>query len=216
MLLAGPTKWETKNNLVITVRERGKIVQRVEGHNIWLDTGRTFLAQLISYATLSPDTTERDDRIQYIGFGIGGVQQMYPSVADVAPIITHYPGTNLAHDHDHHLLRLERPVRYSWAGAAAVPTGTYPSLTYLPTDVFLKQVDPPTHPTSTSTSYTCNISETEFLGGSFLMMPLSEIGLFTSLSAVDDYASAPVALDTFESIMKTNKFSMDINWTVRF
>ena len=32
--------FEVRQNLKITARERGKIVDRREGHNIWLNTGR--------------------------------------------------------------------------------------------------------------------------------------------------------------------------------
>ena len=49
---------EVKNNLKLTVRERGKIVARREGHNIWVDLGREYLAGLISLAAIGPDTPE--------------------------------------------------------------------------------------------------------------------------------------------------------------
>ena len=50
-----------RNNLVLTVRDdRGKLVTRRRGHNIWLNTGRAWLANLISYygATLDGGVLE--------------------------------------------------------------------------------------------------------------------------------------------------------------
>src|SRR6478735_3757137 len=84
-----------RNNLRITTRERGKIAARREGHNIWLDLGREYLASLISLVSYGPDTPERNDRIKYMGFGIGGTRQVAPGVANAAPLVTAYPGTNV-------------------------------------------------------------------------------------------------------------------------
>ena len=76
---------EVRNNLVLTARERGKIVARREGHNIWLNLGREYLASLIDYISFSPLTPERNDRIQYMGVGIGGTRQLALGVANSPP-----------------------------------------------------------------------------------------------------------------------------------
>lgn len=70
------------------LRERGKIVHGSlrEGHNIWTNTGREFLAMLMSIAT-APTTKFRGDSVSYIGVGIGaqvedsGVIQILTPVA---------------------------------------------------------------------------------------------------------------------------------------
>src|SRR5580693_641378 len=91
---------EVRNNLIITARERGKIAHRREGHNIWLNLGREYLANLIAASSFGPVVRERTDVIQYMGFGIGGTQQLALSTANSAPLSTGYPGTNLQTDTD--------------------------------------------------------------------------------------------------------------------
>jgi hypothetical protein len=53
------------------MRERGKIVpgSRTEGHNVWTNTGREYLAMLMTYQ--SSGAAYRSDRIKYIGVGTG-------------------------------------------------------------------------------------------------------------------------------------------------
>lgn len=205
-----------KSNLVITVRERGKVVTRREGHNIWLDVGRNYLAELMSFSSHSPDVFAQDNRLRYMGFGIGGTRQRLAS-AHYPPLSVHYPGTNTAVDYNRHLTRLERPVRFSSPSTPTVPTGTYPNLTYNPADEFLRQVDaPPSAPANTSRLFVCTIGEADFSYGPFLSVGLSEIGLFSNAASPHDYAAAPVAYDTFDSIPKSNLFTLQVEWTIRF
>lgn len=73
--------------LSMVCRERGKIVPgtRRLGHNIWTLTGREHLAQLMSYSTYGPPSVgARQDRIRYIGFGVGS----QPEVASVSSLVT--------------------------------------------------------------------------------------------------------------------------------
>src|ERR1700761_419955 len=104
---------EVKSNLSLVMRERGKIVGRRDGHNIWLNLGREYLASLIAYSSFSPLTTERDDRIRYMGVGIGGNRQQMLSIANNPPYSVSYTGSNAQTDNDPTLARLERPVRIS-------------------------------------------------------------------------------------------------------
>lgn len=69
-------------------RERGKIVpgSRREGKNIWTLTGREFLARLMSYSAYAPDEPARNDRIRYIGFGIGTTPEVSSVTKLVSPI----------------------------------------------------------------------------------------------------------------------------------
>lgn len=205
-----------KNNLILTLRERGKIVMRREGHNVWLDVGRTLLCNLIAYNDFSPLTAAEDNRPRYMGFGIGGSRQTLLS-AQLPPLSTHYPGTNLQSDVNQHLTRLERPVRFSSPGAPTLPSGTYPTLTYDPADVFLRQADaPPVSPTTTSRKFTCTIAEADVSYGLFGSVGLSEIGLFSNAAGINDYAASPVAYDTFDSIPKSSLFTLQVEWSIRF
>lgn len=202
---------EVKNNLKLTVRERGKIVARREGHNIWVDLGREYLAGLISLAAIGPDTPERNDRIKYMGLGIGGTRQVAPGIANAAPYSTAYPGTNVQTDLDPEVTTLERPVRIS--GSTTIPSDPYN-----PADVWLGTVQaPPVHSTATEATFRRIILAGEVSYSSFTSVPLSEIGLFTSAAnPVGVPFNTLVAYDTFDTISKTGAFELEVEWSVRF
>lgn len=212
---------ELKSNLEITVRERGKIVMRREGHNIWLNVGRFYLASLISYAAYSPDAFLQNLRIRYMGFGIGGSKAS--GIADVDPLlVAHYPGTHVFTDTNPKQTRLERQVRESWITPLPVaPVGIYPFLNYAPGDVFQTQLDIAiVEPIPTARTFSASFSTTSFNGtspfpGDFRIMPLSEIALF-AYGGVNTYGADAVAYDTFDPIPKTQNFGFDVVWSVRF
>jgi hypothetical protein len=196
---------EVKQNLRLIVRERGKIVERRDGHNIFLNLGREWLSQLIAYTTFGPLTGERDDRIRYMGFGIGGNRQLQ---LGTAPIITPYPGTNAQTDSDPTLTVLERPVRLSGS------TDPYPGQG---SDVWLGQVQaPPVHPLPTQVTFSRVFTSTEISYGPLLSVPLSEIMLFTNAANPNVYNNTGVAYDTFDTLSKTTAFELEVNWTLRF
>lgn len=205
-----------KNNLKITVRERGKIVTRREGHNIWLNGGRTFLTQVMAFQSFGPDVPEQTAIPKYIGFGIGGQKQNAFGIADVDPCLSHYPGPNNNLDIDPTLTTLERPARISWAAGPSTPTGVYGNYTYPVGDVWLQQLTLPTHPTIFSLEWSCSFSTTDFSTTPFLAVPLSEIGLVLSDASPNVYNNPVIAYDTFDTITKTANFSVDVTWTVRF
>lgn len=199
---------EVKQNLHLVVRERGKIVTRRDGHNIWLNLGREYLASLIAYSSYTPLTTERDDRIRYMGLGIGGNRQLMVSYANAVPYGVSYPGANTQTDQDPTVTVLERPVRIS--GGAL----TYPGAGG---DVWLGQVQAPaTHPIASQVTFSRIFTETEVSYGTFLSVPLSEIMLFTNSSNPNTYNNAGVAYDTFDTISKTSAFELEVDWTIRF
>jgi hypothetical protein len=199
---------EVRQNLFITARERGKIVARREGHNIWLDLGREYLSQLISYALFSPLTTERDDRVRYMGFGIGGTRQIAPGVANASPIVPAYVGDNFQTDTDPTVTYLERPVRVSGGDT------TYPGLAG---DVWLGQIQAPaTHDTATSVTYKRLFTAAEVSYAPFLSVPLSEIALFTSAADPSIWRNSPIAYDTFDTISKTLAVEIEVDWSLRF
>jgi hypothetical protein len=207
---------KVKSNLIITMRDRGKIVARRKGHNIWLDLGRGYLASLIGYTSFSPLTTERDDRVRYIALGVGGDRQIAPSVSGNPPISTSYPGGNDQTDTDPTIQGLQRPVRLSGDTADYVHT---------PTGIWMGQVQPVSHPTASQSQFVCLFTLLQISYAPFLTVPLSEAGLFTNRAnpAVAPKASQPsydatsfVAYDTFDTISKTAAFELEVNWTVRF
>jgi hypothetical protein len=202
---------EVRNNLKMTVRERGKIAMRREGHNIWLDLGREYLAKLISLRSYGPDVPEEDHRIKYMGFGVGGTRQVAPGVANSPPIVTAYPGTNAQTDQDPALTQIERPVRIS--GSTTSPTDPY-----LPTDVWIGMIQaPPIHTQPNEATFRRLFSQTEISYSSFLTVPLSEVALFTSGAvAIGQPFNTAVAYDTFDTISKTGAFEIEVEWTIRF
>lgn len=205
---------EVRNNLRLVVRERGKIVTRRDGHNIWLNLGREYLASLIAYSSYTgtfpsaAGVPERNDRIQYMGLGIGGTRQVAIATANASPLVGAYPGTNIQTDTDPTVTTLERPVRIS-GGSTAYPGSAG--------DIWLGQVQAPAaHSTATEVTFSRLFSSTDISYSPFLTVPLSEVMLFTSAASPSVYNNTGVAYDTFDTLSKTNAFSLEIDWTVRF
>jgi hypothetical protein len=199
---------EVKNNIHMVMRERGKIIGRRESHNIWLNLGREYLASLLAYSSFSPLTPERNDRIAYMGVGIGGNQQIALTTANTPPLVTAYPGTNNQTDTDPTVTALERPVRISGGSLPYPGSGG---------DVWLGQVQAPAvHATATQVTFSHLFGETDISYNPFLIVPLSEIMLFTYNASPNVYNNTGVAYDTFPSISKTNAFSLEVDWTVLF
>jgi len=199
---------EVKQNVHIIARERGKIVARRDGHNIFLNLGREWLAELISLASLGPDVPERDDRVKYIGLGIGGTRQLALAHANAAPYGTSYQGTNTQTDSDPLVTQLERPVRISGSNS---PYGGTPG------DIWIGTVQaPPVHATATETTFKRLFGPTDISYGSFPSVPLSEVGLMTSAAVPGNYLNQLIAYDTFDTISKTGAVELEIIWTLKF
>lgn len=196
-----------RSNILIIARERGKIVARREGHNIFLDYGREWLSKLIAYLSFSPDVYETNERIRYMGFGIGGTRQIAPEFANTAPLDDYGPvGAFSQTDTDPTVTRLERPVRVSGGSGPAT----------LPGDVWIGQVQPVAHPTSTSTLFRRLFIDTEVSYPPYVSVPLSEIGLFLSSADTNFKQNSIVAYDTFDTLSKTTAFELEVSWTLRF
>lgn len=203
--MAFQTTVEVKTNLSITARERGKVVAKREGHNIFLDTGREWLAQLIGLQSTSPDVTYRDDRVRYIGFGIGGNRQRQLSDANAAPISPPYTGANTQTDTDTTVTALERPVRVSGS------ISNYPGISG---DIWIGTIgsaDPYSVPTQVTFRRLFNQGEISY--GPFLSVPLSEVAMFTSSADPGNYLNVAVAYDTFPTISKTSAIELEVIWT---
>lgn len=199
---------ETKNNIKMVMRERGKIIGRRESHNIWLNTGREYLASLIAYSSFVGPTPERNDRIAYMGVGIGGNQQTSLSVANSPPLSIDYPGTNIQTDINPSVTALERPVRITGGSLPYPGAGG---------DLWLGQVQAPAvHATATQVTFSRLFGDLDISYNPFLVVPLSEIGLFTFAADPHVFNGICVAYDTYPTISKTNAFSLEVDWTVLF
>lgn len=210
---------QVKSNLELTMRERGKIIGRRKGHNIWLNLGRQYLAQLITYSSFtgSAGTPLRNDRVQYMGFGIGGTRQLALGTANASPLGASppspngaYPGTNAQTDTDATVTTLERPVRVT--GGATV----YP---YDPADVWLAQVQAPAWALDDvpyDSTFGVLLQQTDVSYNPYLSVPLSEVMLFTGAANKNIYNNTGIAFDTFDTISKTTAFELETQWTIRF
>ena len=207
---------EVKSNLFLTVRERGKIVTKREGHNIFLDYGREWLSGLIAYSSFNPDVFEDARRVRYFGFGIGGTRQVAPEFVDGPsgsnpadyPLRDYGPVSGFTQtDTDPTLLRLERPVRLSGGSGP----GTNPG------DRWIGQVQAPAiHNTPTSTTFRRLFTLDEISYSPYVSVPLSEIGMFLSDANTNFPTNNIVAYDTFDTLSKTTAFELEVSWTLRF
>lgn len=209
---------EVKQNLKMTIRERGKIIARREGHNIFVDLGREWLSRLISFSSYSPDVFQRDDRVRYMGFGIGGTRQLALATANSSPIggagdpyaanSATGIGGNTQTDLDRTVTRLERPVRVSGGSS------NYPGVSG---DRWLGQIQAPAeHPSGTSVLFRRLFLQDEVSYMPFSSVPLSEIGLFTASANPIFYLNTLIAYDTFDTLSKTSAISIEVEWTFNF
>jgi hypothetical protein len=213
-----------KSNVHITVRRDGQLVEHRLGHNIWTDPGREFLAQMLGYASLNPDVPIITNRITQLGFGIGSIKQHIPLIADAPPLsVSYQSGTDPNHTDGHSydaaipveplITTLERPVRLS-GGELPYPgesgdrwltsTDAYQTMTFVT-------------PTTSTFIFTIYPASGDILYGSFIEVPISEIGLFySSLSPTGIPYNRLVAYYPFDSILLTSATQLDVQWTVEF
>jgi hypothetical protein len=204
-------------NLELFVEDRGKRkIWHQRTHNIVVNIGREYQARTITPATLGAggSFTRHDDTVmRYIGFGIGGARQSSTSasatpLSDAPP--AGYAGTNTQPDDDPSVARLERPVRVSGGP-----------------DVWMQQiVTPGTFPSFRETTFIANFGPTALSYGSFISVPLSEIGLYKSSAdptlpngAAGAYPGGTghmTAYDTFDPFSKTGGWTIQARWTFRY
>ena len=212
-------------NVRIEVRERGKLMEIREGHNLFLFHGREWLAELISYSQFDPDVASRVDRIRYMGVGVGSKQQGNIPLATTPPVTTLYPAgydPNATTGNEYYdqypvsplITTLERPVKLS--GSTTQPYPTAP-----PSDQWL--IDAPdfivTHLSLTEATFHGRIfGGSAMLSGFFTALPLSEAALFTNELSVSKYIpySPAVAYFSFDTIQKTLTNDIELIWSVRF
>lgn len=184
--VVGVTGW-----VKMVMRERGKIVpgSHREGKNVWTNTGREFLAMLMSIAT-GPTTKFRTDSISYIGLGTGTNPTAGAGIVSLVAPIAFQPGDFLA--------QLDVPPTFPLAPSRTTVrfhrTFTENQITYVPGTVNISEMGLFTDgdPALNNAAGTRNIT------------------LATSGSA------APCAYKTFDPLAKTESMQIDVAWEIRF
>jgi hypothetical protein len=195
-------------NLTISLRTKdGWDVWHRNTHNIVTNTGRQFMAEVISPMDGTFARTQ-DNVVRYIGFGIGGSRQTDPG-ASAPPLSVDYAGTTTQTDDDVTVSQLERPVMVTsaplWMREIAVPVS---------------------FPSATSARYVADFVGSDINFGAYAAVPLSEIGLYKSSAdpalangGAGAYPGATghmIAYDTFTPINKTLPWSIRVTWEWRF
>lgn len=218
------------------INKSGDVVEERDSHNIFLDYGREWLAELVSLDT--GYVSYRSDRIRYMAFGIGGTEQTDGSAA-IRATWDGYPnhwGYGTPGD--------KTTGGYGNDGTSGTgdPTqaDTDPTITGLEYPVQATSEDyyddilaPVTFPEAGTARYTSVLGydQISYPGGP-ASVPLSEIGLFTSsvvsqdnppLDATISVSPLPalgvrymMAYNTFPTLHKTSSFVLQIDWELRF
>ncbi len=219
-----------KNNVLINVYERGELAEQREGHNVWVDRGRQYLAEMVGYSSYTGPVAERSDRIRYMGLGIGGSRQNRNDLTDSAPLSTSYPAgedpnatTGSTYRKEYPIspliTTLERPIR--------ITGGTNPYSSAAPTDVWL--IDTPDLFFTHQSLYEVTVhgfvdcSAGQVIYGPWSSMPISEMALFTDESGAlapvvaKSFPYSPlVAYFSFDTILLNVNSAVEVIWRVRF
>jgi hypothetical protein len=199
-LVAGPV--EDKEEVQIrgffssVCRERGKIVPgtRREGYNIFTLTGREYVARVISYSSYSPLTPARNDRVRYIGFGIGTT----PEVSSVSRVVS--------------------PIAYTSSGGdrfladLAIPTYPFQTSGSFGTSVrYTREFSE----LELSISGTVTLTEAGLFtdGSPTATVPFTPGTRNLTLAQAGN--QAPIAYKTFEPFPKTQNFVLQAAWELR-
>lgn len=173
----------------LETREGGKRRATREGKNIWTLTGREYLSELIALSAQSPRTTFRDDRVAYVGMGIGA----QPEVADIPSLvepITYRTGLYLA--------PLDTPATFPTSGTSSTRTSVQ----------FAREFG--TNELSLGTSVILTEAGL-FTDGE----PTADWDLSAIVLSDAAFDRAPVAYKTFEPITKTTQFTLRLVWEIR-
>jgi hypothetical protein len=176
----------------IETREGGKRRQVSEGKNIWTLTGREYLAELIALSARSPRTTFRDDRVSYIGLGIGSQAE----VANIESLVDPVPYMDAEF-----LAPTQTPALFPASGTGTPITSVQ----------FVREFG------TTEISYDDSavvLSEAGLFTDGNPDEDWSVALLDTTFAGASD--RAPMAYKTFEPITKTTSFTMRVIWEIRF
>lgn len=219
------------NNVFIKHWVDGRLVQEIEEHNTWVHRGRVMLAEIVGYLPPVPTLTpERDERIKYLGIGIGGTKRA--PQADAAPLSTSYPPGKAKkayppdyapsgftdgrmYDNKSPLMprveTLEAPVRVS-GGSTPYPGS--------PADVW--RIGPPnlycTHISTQELTVHATVDGTlgQVVYPPFTSVPVTEAGLYTQAVGVTNAYAPLVAYVTFSPVYLSPGSVVDFTWRIRF
>jgi hypothetical protein len=185
---------EVKGWVRLCMRERGKIVPGSlrEGKNVWTNTGREFLALLMSQQALY--TPFRTDSIAYIGCGSGS-QVASTSVLALANPIAADTGIFLA--------QLNIPPTFPLTPSRTTVQYSY---TFLQTELTIPPSIVPVY-ISEIGLFTNGNQTNNFVPGP------SPTGRDTSLA--NAALQSPAAYQTFEPVGKTNALEFEVDWQIR-
>lgn len=195
--IIGGRNWGNEDTVIgvkgwvkLLMRERGKIVpgSHREGHNIWTNTGREYLALLMSIAS-APSTGFRADHMAYIGVGTG------------------------AQIEDAGVLRLITPVAYV-TGQFLAPLNVPPTFPLTPTRTTVRYTRVFAEDQITLTpGSTVNISEM----GLFTDGRQSDYAVGLRDTTLAQAANqSPAAYKAFEPIGKKDSLQLEVSWEIRF
>lgn len=222
-----PIKLVSNVHLKLKDPKDGRVVEKRDSHNIFLNYGRDWLAHLVGLD--AGGAYFRSDRIKLMAFGIGGTAQQIASdtIRGTTPGSPYaYPG-----------------FPNDWIGGAGsgdpVQTDVDPAITALEwpvevtttpgpvSDYYDLISQPNTFPGTVGViRFTAVLGLTEVSFGAHPSVPLSEIGLFTE--SVTDETIPPVvaaglpaekymvAYNTFDTLSKTTSFVLEVDWELRF
>jgi len=179
------------------MRERGKLVTRREGFNIWTLSGREYLSEIIALEATSPRTLFRSDRVAYLGIG-SGAQAKVSNITSLVDPVVYKTGEFLA--------ALAAPATFPSSGTTTTSTSTR----------FIREFS------TGELSLGYNVVITE--AGLFTDGDPDNDWLHVDAEGDDacptDFSTAagraPVAYKTFEPITKTTQFTLRVVWDVRF
>lgn len=209
-----------QNNVDIVVHRLGN-TSRMSVHNTWTRTGRTYLANVISYQSLGTYVAVPQD-VGYVGplgLGIGG---RYASNDSYAPtLLAAYPPGADVHETDGktywhktpespEIGTLERPVRRSgsilpYSSAPGTDTWLFPRTATHYQDVH-----------SVTYAFRVDVTAGDVMYGGLPNIPISEASLHHSRSSVHSMYDAVLAYVCFDPIILDASTVLDILWTVRF
>lgn len=181
---------EVKGWVKLVMRERGKIVpgSHREGHNIWTNSGREYLALLMSLS--APSTPFRTDSICYIGVGIG-------SQIEAASV-----------------LFLASPIVYA-TGLFLAPLDVPPTFPLTPTRTTVRYHRTfAENEITISPGSSADISELGLFTNGDPASNYDPGSRNVSISVAS--AQSPAAYKTFEPVGKTDALQLDVSWEIRF
>jgi hypothetical protein len=197
-------------NVVVRAYEDGVLAHTRESHNVFVNTGRAWLAKMLGASDYSvdPPTPHATEKVAYIGLGCGGALQTDANFANTQPeTVT--------------VTALEDPIPVSQTGGGVktwlkkVLDQSYPSNVFFPGDfrtAFIADFVESEVSYALSTSYTSGI----LVGTN---APVSEAGLY--LSTANPALVTPtdvnrlVAYNTFSAIPVTPNTVLRVNWELR-